>query len=331
MRGVTVRLEDVAKHYSTTRAVDGLTLTIPSGTITTLLGPSGCGKTTTLKLIAGLEEPTRGKILFNDKDVTKLPPEKRNIGMVFQDLALFPHMTVFDNVAFGLRVRRVPETEIKSRVKNMLELVNLDPDLYSSRKPSQLSGGQQQRVALARALVIEPDILLLDEPFAHLDFKIKQRLLLELRRIQRRLQITTVYVTHDQNEAMAISDKVVIMNNGRVIQEGPPDQVYENPANTFVATFYGDSNLIEGSALGINGLVAIRPEKIMLNPEGRADIVYDGIVEDVIFQGPVLRLEVRVNGFTLKLIHTRTNGSMPRPGDRVRVGWRLSDMKVLRE
>lgn len=331
MGGVTVRLEDVTKYYGATRAVDGITLTIPAGTITTLLGPSGCGKTTTLKLIAGLEEPSRGRILFNDRDVTMLPPEKRNIGMVFQDLALFPHMTVFDNIAFGLRIRKVPENEIRRRVHDILELVNLDPNLYSYRKPGQLSGGQQQRVALARALVIEPDILLLDEPFAHLDFKIKQRLLLELRRIQRRLGITTIYVTHDQNEAMAISDKVVIMNNGRVVQEGPPDQVYENPANTFVATFYGDSNLIEGSRLGVEGLVAIRPEKIMLNPRNHADIVYDGVIEDVIFQGPILRLEVRINGLTLKLIHPRGNGFTPRPGDRVRVGWRLSDMKVLRE
>ncbi len=329
MKGVEVRLESIVKNYSGIKALDNVNLTIPRGSITTLLGPSGCGKTTTLKLIAGLEEPDEGRILFDGEDVTRVPPDKRGIGMVFQDLALFPHMTVYDNIAFGLRVRGYSEQEVRRRVREMLELVNLDPEAYSNRKPSQLSGGQQQRVALARALVIEPRVLLLDEPFSHLDYKIKQKLLIELRRLQRRLGITTVYVTHDQTEAMNISDKVVIMNNGSIIQEGDPLQVYENPANPFVATFYGDANIVDGNKLGLEGgLVAVRPEDLVLNPVNGIDLTKEGIVEDVIFQGPLIRVDVRINGYTLKVLTPR-NRKIPRIGSTVKVGFRLRDLKVL--
>ncbi|MEB3773301.1 MAG: ABC transporter ATP-binding protein [Desulfurococcales archaeon] len=309
----------------------GMNLTIPRGGITTLLGPSGCGKTTTLRIIAGLEEPDEGRVLFDGVDVTRLPPDKRGIGMVFQDLALFPHMTVYENIAFGLRVRRLPEDEVRRRVREVLEMVNLDPSEYSGRKPSQLSGGQQQRVALARALVVEPRILLLDEPFSHLDYKIKQRLLGELRRLHRRMGVTTVYVTHDQNEAMSISDKIVIMNEGRVIQEGRPEEVYENPVNTFVATFYGDSNVIEGEKIGVpGGLVAVRPEKVLLNPGDGVDVLLEGVVEDIVFQGPLLRIDVRVNGSVIRVLKSRDRGGV-RPGERVRIGWRRMDARVRRE
>ncbi|MEB3779917.1 MAG: ABC transporter ATP-binding protein [Desulfurococcales archaeon] len=331
MKGVAISLRKVSKRYGRVEAVKSIDLEAPGGSITTLLGPSGCGKTTTLRIIAGLEKPDTGSVLFDGVDVTGLPPEKRGIGMVFQDLALFPHMTVFDNIAFGLRVRRVPETEIRSRVNNVLELVNLDPSEYGRRRISELSGGQQQRVALARVLVIEPRVLLLDEPFSHLDYKIRQKLIAEVRRLQRRLGITIVYVTHDQEEAMSISDKIVIMNNGRIIQEGRPDEVYENPANLFVATFFGEANLLEPGLAGVDAsdIAVIRPERVKLEPKDPVDVIYNGVVEDVVFQGPYLRVDVRINGETIKVLYPKINGGRIRVGERVRVGWNLSDVKVL--
>ncbi len=331
MKGVTISLRNVTKRYGRIEAIRNISMEAPGGSITTLLGPSGCGKTTTLRVIAGLEKPDAGVVLFDDTDVTRLPPEKRGIGMVFQDLALFPHMTVFDNIAFGLRVRRVPENEVRRIVHNALELVNLDPSEYGERRISELSGGQQQRVALARVLVIEPKVLLLDEPFSHLDYKIRQKLIGEVRKLQRRLGITILYVTHDQEEAMSISDKIIIMNKGRIVQEGRPDEIYENPANLFVATFFGDANLIRSELFDAepNKIAVIRPEKIKLNPEEPVDIIRDGVVEDVVFQGPYLRVDVRVNGGNLKVLYPKSNGGNLRVGVRVKVGWNLGDIKVL--
>ena len=325
MKGVEVYVEGITKKYGSTTALDGVTLRIPPSEITTLLGPSGCGKTTLLKIIAGLEPPTKGRVYFDGRDVTNLAAEKRNIGFVFQDLALFPHLNVFENVAFGLRVRRVPEAEVKKRVYWALDLVGLDPSEFAKRRIHELSGGQQQRVAIARALVIEPAVLLLDEPFAHLDYKIKQRLLLQLKRIQRETGATVVYVTHDQNEAMAVSHRIAVMNNGKILQVGSPEEVYERPNSSFVASFFGEANVLPGEG----GFIVIRPERVLINPD-RADTVYDAYIEDVVFQGPLLHIEARVNGKIIKIIKPR-NGMVVKPGDKVRIGWLQKDVRVVPE
>jgi ABC-type Fe3+/spermidine/putrescine transport system ATPase subunit len=328
--GVEVRFEDVWKSYGAVIALRGVTLTAPGGRITVLLGPSGCGKTTLLKIAAGLLEPDRGRVYFNGVDYTRVPAERRDVGMVFQDLALFPHMSVFENVAFGLRVRGVRGLELERRVREVLDLVGLDRSFYN-RRVTELSGGQQQRVALARALVIEPKVLLLDEPLAHLDYKVKQRLLEEVRRIQRSLRITTIYVTHDQLEAMAVGDVIAVMRDGYVVQVGTPREVYENPRDLYVASFFGDANILDSRFAGLNsdGLVALRFEDVILNPNGDVDVVYEGVVEDIVFQGAFVGLEVSVNDRSLRLLvprreFVRQGVSL---GSRVRVGWKLSDVR----
>ncbi len=244
-----VRIEELVKIYGTVVAVDNLTLTIREGEFFTFLGPSGCGKTTTLRLIAGFEYPDKGRIYFDNKDVTFLKPYERNTAMVFQNYALWPHMTVYDNIAYGLRLRKMSKDEINKRVKRVLELIRLEG--MENRYPTQLSGGQQQRVALARALVVEPSILLLDEPLSNLDAKLRLSMREEIKRIQKELGITTIYVTHDQEEALTMSDRVAIMNKGRVMQIGTPDEVYYKPRNIFVATFLGRSNLMKGQIVSL--------------------------------------------------------------------------------
>ena len=336
---VEVRVERVWKRFGSVEALRGVSLTVREGELFTLLGPSGCGKTTLLRIVAGLLEPDQGRIFFDGDDVTGVPPHKRNVGMVFQDLALFPHMTVYDNVAYGLRVRRVPEDEVRRRVREILELVRLDPGEFASRRPGQLSGGQQQRVALARALVIEPRVLLLDEPFSHLDYKIRQELMAEFKKLQKRLGITTIYVTHDQTEAMLLSDRIAVMNAGRVEQVGRPDEVYEKPRTLFVASFFGDANILparlDGRATPLleggegDGYIVVRYEKLAIDPEEPLDYVFEGVVEDVAFMGPVVRIEVRVGGVLLRSIQPRTDGMRLSRGSRVRVGWRSRDMWVL--
>ncbi len=239
-----VRLENVTKVYGLVVAVDHANLEIEHGELFTLLGPSGCGKTTTLRIIAGFEVPEEGRVYFDDEDVTFKKPYHRGTAMVFQNYALWPHMTVYDNIAYGLRIRKIPEPEIRKRVKWVLELVKLEG--LENRFPLQLSGGQQQRVALARALVVEPRVLLLDEPLSNLDAKLRIEMREEIKRIQKRLGITTIYVTHDQLEAMSISDRVAIMNKGRILQVGTPREVYFYPRSIFVANFIGRSNIFYG-------------------------------------------------------------------------------------
>jgi ABC-type Fe3+/spermidine/putrescine transport system ATPase subunit len=328
--GVEVRFEDVWKSYEAVIALRGVTLTAPGGRITVLLGQSGCGKTTLLKIAAGLLEPDRGRVYFNGVDYTRVPAERRDVGMVFQDLALFPHMSVFENVAFGLRVRGVRGLELERRVREVLDLVGLDRSFYN-RRVTELSGGQQQRVALARALVIEPKVLLLDEPLAHLDYKVKQRLLEEVRRIQRSLRITTIYVTHDQLEAMAVGDVIAVMRDGYVVQVGTPREVYENPRDLYVASFFGDANILDPRFAGLDsdGLVALRFEDVILNPNGDVDVVYEGVVEDIVFQGAFVSLEVNVNNRSLKLLVPRREFARQGVslGSRVRVGWKLSEVR----
>ena len=246
---VSVTLKNVVKRYGRTIAVDHVSLEIVEGTLFTFLGPSGCGKTTTLRLIAGFEEPDEGSIFFDNVDVTYRKPYERNTAMVFQNYALWPHMTVYENIAYGLKVRKVPRQEIRSRVKRVLELVKLEG--LENRYPSQLSGGQQQRVALARALVVEPEVLLLDEPLSNLDAKLRIEMREEIKKIQRQLGITTIYVTHDQEEAMSISDKIAVMNQGRVLQIDTPENIYFRPHTLFVATFIGKTSVLEGEVISV--------------------------------------------------------------------------------
>jgi iron(III) transport system ATP-binding protein len=246
-----VRLDHVSKMFGKAKGVENVNIDVKPGEFFTFLGPSGCGKTTTLRMIAGFYFPTEGKILFDNKDVTTLQPNKRNIGMVFQNYALFPHMTVFENIAFGLEVRKLPKSVIKEKVEKAQKLVHLDQ--YGTRKINELSGGQQQRVALARALVIEPDILLLDEPLSNLDAKLREETRIEIKRLQVELGVTTIYVTHDQTEAMTMSDRIMVMKDGVVQQIGTPQEIYNRPANHFVASFIGESNIVNGEVVEING------------------------------------------------------------------------------
>ncbi len=248
---VDVRLERVSKHFHDVVAVDDLTLDINRGEFFSLLGSSGCGKTTTLRMVAGLEETTSGTIYLGGRDVTNLPPFKRNVNTVFQNYALFPHLNVYDNIAFGPRRQRMPDKDVRRRVAEMLELVRLPG--YERRRPNQLSGGQQQRVALGRALINHPQVLLLDEPLGALDLKLRKQMQLELKHIQTEVGITFVYVTHDQEEAMTMSDRIAVMREGRIEQLGAPEELYEQPRTSFVAGFLGISNLLSGRIASVAG------------------------------------------------------------------------------
>jgi putative spermidine/putrescine transport system ATP-binding protein len=290
-----VRIEALAKTYGSTRAVDDVSLSIEAGAFVSLLGPSGCGKTTTLKLVAGFEEADRGAILFDDQDVARVPAEKRDIGMVFQNYALFPHMTVAGNVGFGLEVRRVPGPEAGRRIARVLDMVQLAG--FGDRYPRQLSGGQQQRVALARALVIEPRILLLDEPLANLDAKLREEMRQFIRDLQRRVGITTIYVTHDQAEAMAMSDRIVVMFGGRIAQVGAPGEIYERPRSVEVARFVGRINLFDG----------------VVAPDGlRIDLPFGAIAGDAA-RRPGTRLVVGLRPEAIALAQADA-GTGPAPG-----------------
>jgi spermidine/putrescine transport system ATP-binding protein len=307
-----LRFEGITKKFGDFVAVDDLDLTVPQGSFLALLGPSGCGKTTSLRMAAGLEEPTAGRVLIGETDITGLRPYKRPVNTVFQSYALFPHLTIFDNVAFGLRRRGVQD--FKKKTQDMLELVQLDG--YAARKPTQLSGGQQQRVALGRALVNEPGVLLLDEPLGALDLKLRRQMQIELKRIQTDVGITFVHVTHDQEEAMTMADTIAVMNHGVIEQMGTPAELYENPRTTFVANFLGQSNLIMATVTGRSGdslvvdcegqtieveasrshlesgraWLGVRPEKLTAVPTGSEDraganVLTGGKVSDVSFVG----------------------------------------------
>lgn len=250
-----IRLDDVTKKFGNTTAVDHVNLEIEKGEVFSILGPSGCGKTTTLRIIAGLVNPDAGRVYVRSEDITDIPPEKRNLAMVFQDYALWPHMTVFDNIAFGLKLRKKSGEEIRKVVKQVLELVQLEG--FEARYPTQLSGGQQQRVALARALALNPQAILFDEPLSNLDAKLREGLRYELKTLLKNLDITAVYVTHDQLEAFTISDRIAVMANGRIIQVGSPKEIYREPINSFVATFIGESSIIEAKILDSSDEIAI--------------------------------------------------------------------------
>lgn len=297
-----IRFETVSRYFGEVKAVDQVDLEIKDGEFFSMLGPSGSGKTTCLRMIAGFDKPTAGSIYLYGQDVSNLPPYDRNVNTVFQDYALFPHMNVGDNVAYGLMVKKVPKPERMKRVDEMLELVQLAG--YAGRKPSQLSGGQRQRVALARALINHPKVLLLDEPLGALDLKLRQQMQVELKTIQKRVGITFIFVTHDQEEAITMSDRIAVFNQGRIEQVGVPSEIYERPASAFVAGFVGTSNLVSGATAkhitGSEETFSIRPEKIHLGSVTDSlvkDMVsVDGVVRDVVYLGLYTRYLVEIEG-----------------------------------
>ncbi|MBO9390252.1 MAG: ABC transporter ATP-binding protein [Roseiflexus sp.] len=334
----------VHKRFGTTIAVEDFTLAVEQGEFISFLGPSGCGKTTTLRMVAGFEKPTSGQIVIDGVDVTNMPPNRRNIGMVFQSYALFPNMTVADNIGFGLRIARRPAHEIRVRVEELLRIIHM-PE-FGRRYPYQLSGGQQQRVALARALAIQPKLLLLDEPLSALDAKIRASLRQEIRDIQRQLGITTIYVTHDQEEAMALSDRIVVMSRGKIEQIGTLFEVYNFPATRFVASFVGTLNQIEATvvdaAIGLLAVegqqfriarplpqhrsgdrvnIAIRPELIALDGQFNSAMNrLSGTVEDVTFLGSIVRVRLRLAANRLSMdIFNNPHLRLPQPGETITV------------
>ncbi len=353
-----VRLERVTKRFGDVTAVDDLSLDVKPGEFFSLLGPSGCGKTTTLRMIGGFEEVTSGTVFLGDEDVTDLPPFKRATNTVFQNYALFPHLTVFENIAFGLRRRKTPTNEIRHQVAFMLKLVELPG--YEDRKPNQLSGGQQQRVALARALVNNPRVLLLDEPLGALDLKLRKQMQVELKRIQSEIGITFIFVTHDQEEAMTMSDRIAVMRHGRIEQLGAPEELYERPTTEFVAGFLGVSNLLDGEVTGrsdqhaevrvkdggivrvparaINGAtqvrVGIRPEKLRVTARGEGSLApdaeqnwIDGEILDASYIGVSTQYLVRTgdgNTLTVYAQNLDTGGASEvlSDGQPVRLTWR---------
>ena len=353
MPEVDVRLVDVVKKFGDQVAVDHIDLEVRSGEFFSLLGPSGCGKTTTLRMIGGFEQPTSGLIELHGQDVTWLPPYKRNVNTVFQNYALFPHLSIFENVAFGLRRKGVRGDEVKGRVTEMLQLVELPG--YEARKPNQISGGQAQRVALARALINRPAVLLLDEPLGALDLKLRKQMQVELKRIQQEVGITFIYVTHDQEEAMTMSDRIAVMNRGHYEQLGDPESLYERPATRFVAGFLGVSNLLPATVIGRDGAYAtarlgddsairvpsamidgnarvnigVRPEKIRLSeattagPNGHNRLT--GVVRDASYLGVSTQYLVESKGGTLTVyeqnVERATRAELWSRGDEVQLTW----------
>lgn len=350
MRADVIQLDHVSKRYGDFVAVNDVNFSIGSGEFFAMLGPSGCGKTTTLKMIAGFEQPTSGRVVLDGVDVSAVPPYKRNVNTVFQQYALFPHMSVFENVAFGPRSKKVKESDVRKSVMEMLEVVRLVD--FAQRKPSQLSGGQQQRVALARALVNYPIALLLDEPLAALDLKLREAMQIELKRIQREVGISFIFVTHDQGEALTMSDRVAVMSQGVVEQIGTPAEIYRSPATLFVAGFIGSANLLPGTVTSTDGAdlvvkleigstvrvakggsenfavgskvsVMLRPERIrptnFIPADGEG---LEGALTDLVFQGPTARLILRLaNGTELICVTDGSHGTSAKPGDRISVTW----------
>ena len=352
-----IRLTDLTKHFRDVRAVERVSMDIGSGEFFSMLGPSGCGKTTTLRMIGGFELPTAGRIELRGRDVTTDPPDKRPVNMVFQNYALFPHLDVAENIAFGLRRKRVDKAEIKRRVGEALDLVRLAG--YDKRKPNELSGGQQQRVALARALINRPNVLLLDEPLGALDLKLRKALQVELKRVQTEVGITFVYVTHDQEEALTMSDRIAVMNGGRVEQLGTPEELYERPRTRFVADFIGTTNLlagmvesieagcavvrlesgdrcrvaVAGQATGQSIDLSVRPEAIRIAAPGGA--VSDGhdrleaVVDQVAYLGASVQYRVRTNGGQAMTVLAGRNGTRFARGDNVELAWSPTEALVV--
>ena len=355
---ILVRFKDVQKSYDgETLVVKKLNLDIKRGEFLTLLGPSGSGKTTTLMMLAGFETPTHGDIELDGTSITHMPPEKRNIGMVFQNYALFPHMTVTENLAFPLEVRKFSKSDIQNRIRKSLEMVRLDS--FANRRPGQLSGGQQQRVALARALVFEPTLVLMDEPLGALDKQLREHMQIEIRHIHQRLGVTVVYVTHDQSEALTMSDRIAVFNDGIIHQLATPSELYERPTDAFVAQFIGENNRLHGKIAAINGhgctvqlpagfniqalpvnvegqgsavTLSLRPERLMLDPQDSSIAnLFDGKVVELIYLGDHTRVRVSACGADDLIVKIPNSLGVPsyQPGQPVRVGWRLEDCRAL--
>jgi len=348
-----IELTGLVKRYGDVVAVDGIDLQMPGGEFFTLLGPSGCGKTSTLRLIAGFEKLDAGSIVLDGVDMSAKPPHKRPVNTVFQSYALFPHMTVAENVAFGLRYKKVGKAETARRVGEAMELVQLGS--LGSRRPGQLSGGQQQRVALARAVVFEPAILLLDEPLGALDKNLREDLQFELRQLHKTLGITTIMVTHDQEEAMSLSDRVAVFNAGRIEQVGAPEHIYRNPASPFVANFFGIGNLLRGSVAQRDGTahfqsndgltlplpaqatagassameVMLRPESIRLHPPAEGGDVLTGQVIGRVYLGSTVRYRVRLPGGQVLAVQAGSSDGSFMENDPVALSWAANDMRVL--
>jgi putative spermidine/putrescine transport system ATP-binding protein len=338
----SIRLIDLAKDFGSVRAVDGVDLEIADGEFFSMLGPSGSGKTTVLRLIAGFEQPTRGSIDLAGKDVTREPPHRRDVNTVFQDYALFPHMSVIENVEYGLRVKKVPRTERRRRAAEALETVRLGS--HAARRPHQLSGGQRQRVALARALVNRPKVLLLDEPLGALDLKLRREMQIELKEIQRDVGITFVFVTHDQEEALTMSDRIAVFRDGRIEQVGTPVELYERPATPFTAGFVGTSNLLTGELaqrlLGRSGSFGIRPEKIRLASAGQPapddHTSAGGVVREVVYLGAATHAIVDLEGGgTLTVLQQNLESSVDQMlafrGENVVLSWHPASVVTLSE
>lgn len=357
-----VEFSRIAKSYDgRSLAVEEFDLRVGRGEFVTLLGPSGCGKTTCLKMLAGFERPTAGEIFLKGQPIARLRPHRRNIGVVFQHYALFPHMTVAENLAFPLKARRLPPREIADSVGRALDMVQLAD--FADRRPGQMSGGQQQRAAIARALVFEPDMVLMDEPLGALDRRLREEMQYEIRRLQQRLEVTMIYVTHDQGEAMAMSDRVAVMHRGRIQQIASPESLYEEPERVFVANFIGENNLLDGRVVrcadgacqvdigdGAGGAatveafpvavdgenqsisLAIRPERVAVNPPPDSyPNMFEAKVLDMIFMGDHLRLHTELLGrspFIVKIPNVVGHGAVL-PGDTVRLGWLLTDCRAL--
>jgi putative spermidine/putrescine transport system ATP-binding protein len=354
-----VRFVDVQKSYDgETLVVKSLNLDIAKGEFVTMLGPSGSGKTTTLMMLAGFEPATHGEIFLKGRPINHVPPHKRGIGMVFQNYALFPHMTVNENLAFPLQVRGMAKAETEERVKKVLEMVELPQ--FGTRRPAQLSGGQQQRVAVARALVFEPDLVLMDEPLGALDKQLREQMQYEIKHIHESLGVTVVYVTHDQAEALTMSNRIAVFNDGVVQQLSTPDELYERPRNSFVAQFIGENNKLKGTVLEIGSdavatvrihsgdvvkalsvnvkskgdrtLLSVRPERVEINPsDGDTDVMLDGVVEELIYLGDHIRTRLSVCGhddFIVKLPNKPMHQGLGK-GNRVKLGWRAEDCRAL--
>jgi len=349
-----LELKDVEKWYGKVKATGPLSLEVFEGELVSFLGPSGCGKTTALRTVSGLTKPTSGLVLMKGKVINDIPTHKRSIGMVFQNYALFPHLTIFENVAFGLRIRKCNKKDVLEKVNGMLELVMLRN--MGDRYPHELSGGQQQRVALARALITNPDILLLDEPLSNLDLKLREQMRLELIRIHRKFKITAIYVTHDQGEALSISDRIIVMNQGMIEQIGKSREIYRYPRNTFVANFIGQSNFWEGKiriegakswfvtetglkvlihdsniSPGSKRLLLMRPEMVTIDPDLHGDNVFEAKIDEVVYQGETTQYHLSVEEKEKLVVNRKSEGEVVRltPGTNLKCQIKPDDCFIL--
>lgn len=351
MKGIVIK--NLKKSFGKKIAIDNISFEIDKGEFFTFLGPSGCGKTTLLRSIAGFNEPDYGSIYLGDKDITNMPAEKREVGLVFQNYALFPHMNVFDNIAYGLKVKKLSKNEVNKKVKEILKLIKLEG--YEKRKITELSGGEQQRVALARALVIEPEVLLLDEPLCNLDAKLREEMRVEIKELQRKLKITTIFVTHDQNEALTMSQRIAVFKNGKCIQIGTPQEIYENPKNRFVADFIGVTNLFKilekksnfdndeikiskKIKLNINKsneskYISIRPEHIIMNEKNiNKENILEGEIKEIHFNGNISDYIINIGDIDIKASRINSfTGSIFEKGSKVFLEIPKDAIKILRE